>query len=334
MEKPLKIMAPNVLARDIPTKSNAVKEPIDSRKLQIFLCLAQKGSLKSAAPELSLTNSAVSHAITSLEENLGVQLFHRSGKGLVLTEKGTMLYRKALPLVARMDNIRASLSGEDLADRTTLRIAVGFNFLSYIAPDVVREFNECFPHVNISIRAAERDASLQLLWQREVDAAVIVEPPDDGHEYTYQKLFDDELKLLINVRNPQASLDLIPLRSLSTKTLLVARAQSHTIKALQQQMSRKGVEFSECIEVGSTAAICEMVKLGQGVALMPDWVLDHVPNNTMLVTKPIEGLRLERTWAFVHTQWTVPNLALRTFKRLCQQATAKLGSQTRTMVAM
>ncbi len=311
-----------------------MKEPIDSRKLQIFLCLAQKGSLKSAAPELSLTNSAVSHAITSLEENLGVQLFHRSGKGLVLTEKGTLLYRKALPLVARMDNIRASLSGEDLADRTTLKIAVGFNFLSYIAPDVVREFNECFPHVNISIRAAERDASLQLLWEREVDAAVIVEPPDDGHEYTYQKLFDDELKLLINVRNPQASLDLIPLRSLSSKTLLVARAQSHTTKALQQQMSRKGVEFSDCVEVGSTAAVCEMVKLGQGVALMPDWVLEHVPNNGMLVTRPIEGLRLERTWAFVHTQWTVPNLALRTFKRLCQQATAKLGARDKSLAAV
>ncbi len=304
-----------------------MKESIDSRKLQIFLCLAQKGSLKSAAPELSLTISAVSHAITSLEENLGVQLFHRSGKGLVLTEKGTILYRKALPLVVKMDNIRASLSGEDLTDRTTLKIAVGFNFLSYIAPNVVREFNECFPHVNIRMRAVERDACLQLLWEREVDAAVMVEPPDEGHEYTYQKLFNDEPKLLINVRNPQSSLDLIPLRSLSTKTLLVARAQSHTIKALQQQMSRKGVKFSDCVEVGSNAAICEMVKLGQGVALMPDWVLANEPNNSMLITKPIEGLRLERTWAFVHTQLMVPNLALRTFKRLCQQATAKFGAQ-------
>ncbi len=311
-----------------------MKESIDSRKLQIFLCLAQKGSLKSAAPELSLTISAVSHAITSLEENLGVQLFHRSGKGLVLTEKGTILYRKALPLVVKMDHIRASLSGEDLTDRTTLKIAVGFNFLSYIAPNVVREFNECFPHVNIRIRAVERDASLQLLWEREVDAAVIVEPPDDGHEFTYQKLFNDEPRLLINVLNPQASLDLIPLRSLATKTLLVARAQSHTIKALQQQMSRKGVKFSDCVEVGSTAAICEMVKLGQGVALMPDWVLANEPNNSMLITKPIEGLRLERTWAFVHTQLTVPNLALRTFKRLCQQATAKLGEQIPTVTML
>jgi DNA-binding transcriptional LysR family regulator len=314
-----------MLAPDIPTTPTIVKDPIDSRKLQIFLCLAQKGSLKSAAPELSLTNSAVSHAITSLEENLGVQLFHRSGKGMVLTEKGTLLYRKALPLVARMENLRTSLSGEDLTDRTSLRIAVGFNFLNYIAPDVVREFNECFPHVNISIRAAERDVSLQLLSDREVDAAVIVEPPEDGHESTYCKLFDDELKLLMSARNPLASLDMIPLRSLASKTLLVARAQSHTLKILQQQMSRKGVEFSECVEVGNTASVCEMVKLGQGVALLPDWVIKHVSNSSMLVSKPIEGLRLERTWAFVHAQWTVPNLALRTFKRLCLQATANLG---------
>ncbi len=302
-----------------------MNDPIDSRKLQIFLCLAHKGSLKAAAPELCLTNSAVSHAITSLEANLGVQLFHRSGKGLVLTDKGEYLYRKAIPVVARMDNIRSELSGEQLEDRATLRVAAGFNFLSCVVPDVVREFNECFPRGNVSIRAAERDACLQLLRDREVDAAIMVEPPDDGHEFTYQKLFDDEPRLLMNTRNPLAALEVVPLRNLAMKTLLVARAESHTIKTVQQQMSRKGIEFRECVAVGSTFAICEMVKLGQGVALLPDWVVQHVAPSPLLVTRPVEGLRLTRTWAFVCAKWTLPNLPIRTFRRLCQQAVAGLA---------
>lgn len=305
-----------------------MNDPIDSRKLQIFLCLAQKGSLKAAAPELCLTNSAVSHAITSLEANLGVQLFHRSGKGLVLTEKGEFLYRKAIPVVARMNNIRNELAGEQLDDRASLRIAAGFNFLGCVIPDVVREFNECFPRGNISIRAAERDTSLQLLRDREVDAAILVEPPDDGPDFTYQKLFDDEPRLLMHSRNPLAALEVVPLRNLAMKTLLVARTDSHTIKALQQQMARKGIEFRECVAVGSTAAICEMVKLGQGVALMPDWIVQHAAPSPLLVTRPIEGLRLTRTWAFVHAKWTLPTLPLRTFRRLCQQAVTGLAAKT------
>lgn len=311
-----------------------MNDPIDSRKLQIFLCLAQKGTLKAAAPELSLTNSAVSHAITSLEASLGVQLFRRSGKGLVLTDKGDYLYRKAIPVVARMNNIRAELVGEQLEDRSSLNVAAGFNFLNYVLPDVVREFNECFPRGSISVRAAERDSSLQLLRDREVDAAIMVQPPDDGDEFTYQKLFSDEPRLLVNTRNPLSALELVPLRNLAQKTLIVSRAQSHTIKDLRAQMARKGVEFRECVEVGNTSAICEMVKLGQGVAFVPDWVLSHVSTSPLLVTRPVEGLRLERTWAFVQARWAVPGAALRTFKRLCQQATAGLAGRADAVLSV
>ena len=319
-------MAPDLLARRIPREVSALNDPIDSRKLQIFLCLAQKGSLKAAAPELCLTNSAVSHAITSLESNLGIQLFHRSGKGLVLTEKGEYLYRKAIPVVARMNNIRSELAGEQLDDRATLRVAVGFSFLNCVVPDVLHEFNECFPRGNVSVRAAERDESLQLLRNREVDAAIMVEPPDDGPEFNYQKLFDDEPRLVVNTRNPFAALEVVPLRNLAMKTLLVSRTDSHTIKTLQQQMSRKGIEFRECVAVGSASAICEMVKLGQGVGLLPDWVIRHVAPSPLLVTRPIQDLRLTRTWAFVCANWTLPTLPMRTFRRLCQRAV--LGLET------
>jgi DNA-binding transcriptional LysR family regulator len=74
-----------------------VNDPIDSRQLQIFLCLAGKGNLKSAAAELFLTSSAISHSISNLEASLGVSLFYRSGKGLVLTPKAEFLYRKEIP---------------------------------------------------------------------------------------------------------------------------------------------------------------------------------------------------------------------------------------------
>lgn len=303
-----------------------MNEPIDSRQLQVFLCLANKGSLKAAAAELFLTSSAISHSITNLETSLGVQLFHRSGKGLVLTEKGEFLYRKAIPVVAQMNNIRGSLAEADLAERSSLRVASGFNFVSYIVPDVVREFNECFPRGNLSIRVAERDACLKLLQSREINAAILVDPPNDGDDFSYTRLFDDELKVVINARNPLAGLDVIPLRNLIDKPLIVSRAQSYTVSTTLERIRRKGFEFRECVEVGSTATIYEMVKLGLGVALLPEWIIQREMSAPLVVSRPIEGLRIRRTWAFVIARWTIPNLASRTFKRLCQQATADLGN--------
>ena len=301
---------------------NAVNEPIDSRKLQIFICLANKGSLKAAAPELSLTCSAVSHAISSLEASLGVQLFHRSGKGLVLTEKGEYLHRKAIPLVAQMNNIRVALTGEGVADRTSLRVAAAFSFVSYVAPDVVREFNECFPRGRITIRAAERETSLQLLRDREVDVAIVVDPPEDGSDFTYTRLFEDELKLLLHARNPLAGLEIVPMSSLASKTLIVSRAQSHTIRTLSAHLRKKNLEFRECIEVGSTEALIEMVKIGQGVALLPEWIVQRASQSPLLTLRPLEGMRFQRVWASVGATWALPNLAGRTFCRLCRQAVA------------
>ncbi len=66
--------------------------------------------------------------------------------------------------------------------------------------------------------------------------------------------------------------------------------------------------------------------LGQGVALLPDWVVRHASPSPLLVTRPIEGLRLTRTWAFVCAKWTLPNLPVRTFRRLCQQAVVGLAA--------
>ena len=303
-------------------QTNAVNDPIDSRQLQIFLCLASKGSLKAAAAELFLTSSAISHSITNLEASLGVPLFHRSGKGLVLTPKGEFLRRKAIPLVAQMNNIRAALTGDSLADRASLRVAAGYNFLTYRAPDIVREFNECFPRGSLTIRAAEREKCLGLLLDREVDAVVLVDPPEDGADFTYTRLFDDELLLLMHYRNPLAGLEIVPVADLNNKSLIVSRLQSYTTTSVIEQARRKNVSFRECIEVGNTGAIYEMVKMGQGLALLPNWLIRQEAPSLQVVARPVSGIRLSRTWAYVEPTWKVPNLAGRTFKRLCLQATA------------
>jgi LysR family transcriptional regulator for metE and metH len=255
-----------------------------------------------------------------------VPLFHRSGKGLVLTPKGEFLRRKSIPLIAQMNNIRSALTGDSMADRVSLRIAAGYNFLTYRAPDIVREFNECFPRGSLTIRAAEREKCLNLLLDREVDAVVLVDPPEDGSDFSYTRLFEDELMLLMHARNPLAGLDIVPVVALNNKSLVVSRLQSYTTTSIVEQARRKGVVFRECFEVGNTAAIYEMVKTGQGLALLPNWVLKIEEMSSLIVARPVSGIHLSRVWAYVEPTWKSADLAGRTFKRLCIQATFSLGS--------
>ena len=303
--------------------------PLDSRQLQIFLSVASKGSLKAAAAELFLTTSAISHSVSKLEEHLEVPLFHRSGRGLRLTDKGRLLYRKTVPLVAQMKNIQTTLRGEELTDRRVLRVAAGYNFVSHLAPDIVREFNECFPHGGLRLSGAEREHALKSLEAGKVDAAIMVDPPEEGAEYAYVRLFDDTMTFLMHLSHPLATLEALPLRSVVERTLIVSRLQSYTVRSIQAQVRRRGFEFRECVEIGSTAALIEMVKLGQGIALVPNWVITPTVRAAGLVARPIQDLPMRRAWAYVWPRWILPDLASRTFRRLCQQATFPLGVPAR-----
>ncbi len=302
-----------------------MNEPIDSRQLHIFLVLARKGSLKAAAAELFLTNSAISHSVTNLEASLGVQLFHRSGKGLVLTDKGEFLLRKSRPIVAQMNNLRQDLAGENPDDRGSLRVVAGSNFVQHLMPSLVAEFNECFSKPQLTVRALERDQRIPLLREQNADVAIMEDPPEDGPEFTYTRLFDDELKLVLHASHPLARLEVIPLRSLAGMTLLVTRIQSYSVQSFLNQIRRRGFDVRECVESGGAAAIMEMVKLGQGMTLQSSWLLARLPPSPALVVRPMDNLRMTLSWAYVRPRWNQPTLADRTLLRLCQRLSRELS---------
>lgn len=299
-------------------------EPIDSRQLHVFMVLARKGGLKAAAAELCLTASAISHSIANLESNLRVQLFHRSGRGLVLTEKGKYLLENSGPIVAQMADLRQRLTDEHLVDGGPLKVAVGHSFLQCFMPGLVAEFNECFSKPQITVWAIERDQRLQALRKQEIDVAIMTDPPEEAPEFICTPLFEDELKLVLPASHALARFATVPMRSLGGSTLLVRQRQARTVQACLAQIRREGFEVKECVESGGVGGILEMVKLGQGFALQPDWILDRVARPAGLAIRPIENLNLTRTWAHVRLQWKRPNLADRTLLRLCQRMAANL----------
>ncbi|PTY07899.1 LysR family transcriptional regulator [Opitutaceae bacterium EW11] len=309
-----------------------MKEPIDSRQLHIFVVLAKRGSLRAAAAELFLTNSAISHSIRNLESNLGAKLFYRPGKFLALTDKGQVLLREASSILASMERVREHLGSDESMVRAPVRVAVGFNFLSHLLPEVVREWQQCFPQGKLIARASERDACLKLVADDSVDAAILVDPPDDP-ELAVHPLFEDELKVVVAPGHPLASSETVSPRSLHGKTLLVSRMQSHTTRLVISEMRRHGVSFHDCIEVGGPAAIQEMVRAGLGIAMQPDWVLDRQPG-CGLEARPLSQVRIIRRWAHVRRADRETNIMERTFLRLCQRVSENICGYASCVVAL
>lgn len=293
-----------------------VNDPIDSRQLQIFLRLASEGSLKKAAESLFLTTSAISHSISNLESNLSVKLFHRSGRGLILTPRGEFLAKQGGAVLAQLSSLRRQLADENLSERTTFRVAVGFSFVSFLLTDIAHEFSECFRRVTLHVQAAERAEAIRMVRNHEVMAAVLVDPPEDDGECISTTLFSDNFMLLIHQRHPLAQYERVPIRKLSEEILVTSRIASHTHQQLQEHAVKRGVRFKDTMEVGSGPAVLELVKLGTGVALVPDWMSGHL-NHSALELRPVEGLDFSRTWGYYTTRAGADSLPNRSFRRLC-----------------
>ena len=94
---------------------------MDWDKLRIFKAVAEKASFTHAEDDLSLSQSAISRHISSLEKSLGLTLFHRHARGLVLTEQGEILYETTRDVFKRLEEVQESLSdSSDLAEGLSL----------------------------------------------------------------------------------------------------------------------------------------------------------------------------------------------------------------------
>src|ERR1700742_4211715 len=107
---------------------------LDWDKLRVFHAVAEAGSFTRASETLNLSQSAVSRQIGALEESLGVSLFHRHARGLILTEQGDLLYKTVHDLFAKLNNVESLLTNTKASTEGLLRVTTPVAFGSVRLP--------------------------------------------------------------------------------------------------------------------------------------------------------------------------------------------------------
>ncbi|MEL7311806.1 MAG: LysR substrate-binding domain-containing protein [Pseudomonadota bacterium] len=123
------------------------------RGLRTFCVAARYASFRAAAEALYVTPSAVSHQVRSLEEHLGIALFHRSSRDISLTENGRALYEEVAPLIDQIDTIVSHYRSG--TRRTTVRISVQPFFGSEYFVPRLRDFTAKHPEIDIQVGTSD-----------------------------------------------------------------------------------------------------------------------------------------------------------------------------------
>jgi len=297
--------------------------PIDSRQLRAFLSLAKNGSFTVAARELCLTQSAVSHSIRALEEDLSCRLFDRMGKKILLTLAGEQLLPHAENIFSKMETARSELKKLNEWGQSRLRICASTTACQYILPSVLREIQKLFPNIQITIEPGDTLDAIRLLRNKQIDCAICLEPTKE-EGFDFRPLFTDELQFLVGSEHPWAKNGRVERQEIGAQKFVLYNKGTLTFQLIEDYFRREQLSVNTVIELRSMDAIKELVKIGLGISILAPWVAAKEIEEQSLRAFPLGRRKLTRQWGIL--QWRTPNttLAHAQFTELCLRACLRL----------
>lgn len=300
--------------------------PLDSRQLRAFATLARTGSFTVAAKELFLSQSAVSHSMKALEQEVGCRLLDRMGKKILLTQAGEQLLHHAEKILNEMAAARASLEQLGKWGRGRLRIGASTTACQYILPPVLREFKKNFPQHLIIIEPGDTLKAVELVRQHRIDLALTLEPKHDP-QLDFHPLFSDELAFLVAPTHPWAESGHIERAEVPKQNYVLYNKASYTFRMIEDYFRQENMVLNTVIELGSMDATKELVKLGLGVSILAPWIAQKELQEKSLVALPLGRRKLRRTWGILHWRSRRLSLAEETFVSLCRDMVQELAPE-------
>lgn len=291
----------------------------DLRQLRAFVAVVEEGSFTLAARRIFVTQSAVSHSLRTLEEQLSCRLLDRSGKRVVVTSEGEILLKRCKRVIHELEQAGRDLDSLRRWGQTRIRIGAPQTLCHFLIPPVLREFKDCFPRCEPVIEAGDTTALLDRLSDSDLDLVVGLKPRGRGDE-GYRPMFKDRLVFVVSPFHPWASDAASVHATMHEHQFIIYAKATETHRLIDEWIDREGGRGKKPLVLGDMQAIKEMAKLGIGVGIVAPWVAAREIAEGSLKVVPIDGPAIEREWGVFHSSKREPSLVEEAFIGLCEMA--------------
>ncbi len=261
---------------------------------RIFYITAHTGSMTKAAEKLFVGQPAVSKAIKTLEQNFNTTLFHRTSKGIVLTEEGQAFYHH---IANAMEQI--SLGEELLASKKKKVVKVEVCAMQYkrLILSHIKDFFDCCGNKDSFDISPTTDSvtSMKLLKEGKIDCCIVTKPPKDD-AFTFIKLFTyhdymmgEQEYVQSIVKNSQNLLN----------NAVFISIMNEGIMSYYEKMRLQNLQFSNKMKVTSMEHTISLTKLGCGIGFIAEELVEEELNNQEIVKIDLPYLQIPREVGFL-----------------------------------
>lgn len=274
---------------------------MDLRRLEIFVKVAEFGSFSRAAEALFLTQPTVSEHVRALEDELGVQLLDRLGRGATPTRAGTLLLGYARRLLAL--SREAAQAIEQFQGRVTGELTIGGSSIpgEYVMPELIGVFRGKHPDVRLSLLIGSSREVQAWVEDGRVEIGVVGAPPA-SRVLEARPLMADELVLVVGAEHPWAARQSVSLGDLREEPMIVRERGSGSRETFEQALAGAGLDlgaFRVVGEIASTQAVKQAVRAGVGVSLISRRAVEDECRAGLLACVRIRDLTVTRAFHLI-----------------------------------
>ena len=266
---------------------------IELRHLRTIMAIHSAGSVAQAAEQLHITQSALSHQIKAIRDQLGVDLFVKNTKPMRLSAEGLRFLRAAERILPEIDLLKAEFDNLQRGEAGRLHIAIECHACFEWLFPVLNLFRQDYPDVDIDIRPGLAFRALKALVDEEVDI-VISSDPEDIPGVEFHQLFPYAPTFLAATANPLSRKDYVDAQDFSDQTLITYPVERTRLDIFSQLLIPAKIEPKLIRQVELTAVMLMLVGANKGVAVLPDWVIRSADVGDGLVTLPVTNQGLVR----------------------------------------
>lgn len=242
--------------------------------LAIIREVDRHGSLTAAAEQLNLTQSALSHAIRKLEDQIGVDIWRREGRSLRPTQAGEWLLAMANRLLPQFTHAEDRLRQFARGERGKLRIGMECHPCYQWLLKIVAPYFDAWPKVDVDVRQKFQFGGIGALFSHEIDMLVTPDPLFKTG-LRFEPVFDYEQVLVVGPRHRLRHAEFVEPQQIAEEILITYPVAPDRLDIYTQFLMPAGISPRQHKPIETTDIMLLMVSHGRGVAALPRWMVEE-----------------------------------------------------------
>ncbi len=294
---------------------------MEDHRLKSFCLVYEMKSFSKAAAAKFMTQSAMSHLIRNLEEEIGVKLLNRQGKTVLPTASGRLFYAHAKKVLDQYRSMEDAVFSSLNAIKGTLSIGATTTVSTYLLPELFYSFSKTYPEVSIELAVSNTDAIIKGMMEGTIELG-IVEGNLRNPSVHADEIAQDEIVVIAADDNPISRKKSISVRELLAQPLIMPEQGSGTREIIDDFLreigtGREGLNI--VMTLGSPELIIQMVKSGIGVAFVSKWSAFQPIKDGSVKLLDIPGKKLPNKFHLICSEKNPSTLAANTFMKFVKK---------------